>query len=110
MSLEGVPTLVLEKLLDAERAKQASMPTDDRSKGVLRIPQNLSAPMLEGDAQRNVPGILAMIQEEAEMKAEMKAEKVSMRQGQGLSLPLSKGIMTAPMSEIMSFKSVFDPQ
>lgn len=105
--MEGVPTLVLEKLLDQERAKQNAMPTDDRSVGVMRIPQNLSAPLLEGDAQRNVPAILSIIQKEAEMKAEMKEEKARMREGQGLSLPLSKGIMTSSMDKIMSFQSVF---
>ena len=104
--MEGVPTLVLKKLLDAERAKMNEMPTDDRNKGVLRIPQNLSAPMLEGDAQRNVPAILAQIQKEA-LEAQKMKNKATAREGEGLSLPLSRGIMTGNMSQIMSFQSIF---
>jgi len=105
--MEGVPTLILDKLLDAERAKMNAMPTDERSSGVMRIPQNLSAPMLEGDAQRNVPAILAQIQKEA-MEAEMRKKTAgNIRKGQGLSLPMSRGIMTGDMTKIMSYQAIF---
>ena len=104
--MEGVPTLVLEKLLDAERVKMNAMPTDDRTAGVMRIPQNLSAPMLEGDAQRNVPAILSMIQEEAR-RAAPKRQTGTIRQGEGMSLPMSRGMMTGNMTQIMSYQSIF---
>ena len=105
---EGVPANILKLLIDEERAKTAALPQDTRDKGVLRIPDAmLSAPMLEGDAQRNVPGILAMIQQEAEMREAM-SSKAKARMGEGLSLPLSRGMMTFPADKIMSFMAVFE--
>ena len=107
MSLaKGVPVFALEKLLDEERAKELEMPEDTRTKGVLRIPENLSAPMLAGDAQRNVPAILALIQKEAEKK-EAESNRAKAKMGEGLSLPLSRGIMTASADKIMSFMATF---
>ncbi len=108
--MEGVPTIVLEKLIDAERTRMSGIPSaDDLKRGVLRFPQNPQATMLEGDAQRNVPMILKMAQEEMKDKDahEFKKSKATPKAGQGFSLPLSKGMTTRPMNEIMSFKSIY---
>ena len=103
---EGVPYFALEKLLDEERARQMAMPEDMRTTGVLRIPENLSAPMLAGDAQRNVPAILALIQQEAEKKAAA-TQRAKARMGEGLSLPMSRGMMTFSGDKLMSFMVTF---
>jgi LmbE family N-acetylglucosaminyl deacetylase len=103
---EGVPYFALEKLLDEERARQMAMPEEMRTTGVLRIPENLSAPMLAGDAQRNVPGIMALIQQEAEKKAAA-TQRAKARMGEGLSLPMSRGMMTFSGDKLMSFMATF---
>jgi len=104
--MEGLPRVILEKLLLEEKEKREALPTDDRTKGVLRIPENLSAPMLAGDAQRNVPAILLMLAKEAK-EIEKRKQLAFMNEGEGLSLPLSKGIMTGTMEQRMSFLSIF---
>lgn len=99
--------LLLKKLLDEERKRVASLPQDTRERGVLHIPDRLlSAPLLEGPAQRNVPAILKMVQDEMR-KEDKKKQRATARQGEGMSLPLSRGIMTGPMDKVMSFMSVF---
>tara|TARA_E500000318_G_C3449777_1_gene168335 strand:+ start:285 stop:614 length:330 start_codon:yes stop_codon:yes gene_type:complete len=108
--MEGVPARVLEKLIDAERTRMSGMPSaDDLKRGVLRFPINPQATMLEGDAQRNVPMIMKMAQEEMKRKdaPEFRKSTATPKVGQGFSLPLSKGMTTRPMDEIMSFKSIY---